>query len=205
MKNCFVETSLVLLQQSSYITNRDCFCTVTHNSVCTKSLFFRNLKISEAFLENTCFAMTSYLPLLSVGSQFGTEQQLSMLGLHKKMNFSIKNFFSKCDQIRNFLRIWSHLLKKSLMENFCSVCIFAILELLKHFWKHLFCDDVMLNTKQEIVIIYAYLAQKVFLRIWSHLLKKSLMENFSFCSVLFHHIFHLTADLHELYDGMRMW
>ena len=34
------------------------------------------------------------------------------------MKFSIKDFFSKCDQIRSFLRIWSHLLKKSLMENF---------------------------------------------------------------------------------------
>ena len=36
----------------------------------------------------------------------------------QKMNFSIKDFFSKCDQIRKKLRIWSHLLKKSLMENF---------------------------------------------------------------------------------------
>ena len=34
------------------------------------------------------------------------------------MKFSIKDFFSKCDKIRNFLRIWSHLLKKSYMENF---------------------------------------------------------------------------------------
>ena len=34
------------------------------------------------------------------------------------MKFSIKSFFSKCDQIRSFLRIWSHLLKKSLTENF---------------------------------------------------------------------------------------
>ena len=33
------------------------------------------------------------------------------------MKFSIKDFFSKCDQIRRKLRIWSHLLKKSLMEN----------------------------------------------------------------------------------------
>ena len=33
----------------------------------------------------------------------------------QKMKFSIKDFFS-------FLRIWSHLLKKSLMENFfCAV------------------------------------------------------------------------------------
>ena len=39
------------------------------------------------------------------------------------MNFPIKDFFSKCDQIRSFLRIWSHLLKKLLMENFtfCAV------------------------------------------------------------------------------------
>ena len=34
------------------------------------------------------------------------------------MKFPIKDFFSKCDQIRRKLRIWSHLLKKSLMENF---------------------------------------------------------------------------------------
>ena len=42
-----------------------------------------------------------------------------------KIKFSVKDFFSKCDQIHNFLRIWSYLLKKSLMENFifCAVRI----------------------------------------------------------------------------------
>ena len=35
-----------------------------------------------------------------------------------KMKFSKENFFSKCDQIHRKLWIWSHLLKKSLMENF---------------------------------------------------------------------------------------
>ena len=41
----------------------------------------------------------------------------------QKMKFSIRDFFSKCDQIRRKLRIWSHLLKKCLMENFifCAV------------------------------------------------------------------------------------
>ena len=34
----------------------------------------------------------------------------------QKAKFSIKNFSSKCGQIHSFLRIWSHLLKKSLME-----------------------------------------------------------------------------------------
>ena len=38
--------------------------------------------------------------------------------LHKKMKFPIKDFFSKCDQIHSFLRIWAHLPKKSLMGNF---------------------------------------------------------------------------------------
>ena len=38
------------------------------------------------------------------------------------MKFSIKDFFSKCAQIRSFLRIWSHLLKKSLMENYIFLC-----------------------------------------------------------------------------------
>ena len=37
----------------------------------------------------------------------------------KKMKFSIvEDFFSKCGQICSFLRIWSHLLKKSSVENF---------------------------------------------------------------------------------------
>ena len=32
----------------------------------------------------------------------------------QKLKFSIKDFFSKCDQIRSFLRIWSQL-------QFCAV------------------------------------------------------------------------------------
>ena len=44
----------------------------------------------------------------------------------QKMKFSIKDFFSKCDQIRSFLQIWSHLMKKFLMENFifCAMSVF---------------------------------------------------------------------------------
>ena len=43
--------------------------------------------------------------------------------LHKKMKFSMKDSSSKCDQIRRKLRIWTHSLEKSLMENFifCAV------------------------------------------------------------------------------------
>ena len=44
------------------------------------------------------------------------------------MKFSIKDFFSKYGQIRSFLRICSHLLKKSLIENFifCAVDLIEI-------------------------------------------------------------------------------
>ena len=50
---------------------------------------------------------------------FGATQVINSV-LHEKMKFFIKDFFSKCYQIRSQ---WSHLLKKSLMENFivCAV------------------------------------------------------------------------------------
>ena len=44
------------------------------------------------------------------------------------MKFSIKDFFSKCDQIRRKLWIWSHLLKKSLMENVIFLCSVSVLQ-----------------------------------------------------------------------------
>ena len=40
------------------------------------------------------------------------------------LKFSIKDFFSKCDQICSKLRIWSHLLKKFLMENFVFCVVY---------------------------------------------------------------------------------
>ena len=45
-----------------------------------------------------------------------------LLGTAQKIKFSIKNFISNCDQIRRKLPIWSHLLKKSLMEYFHFLC-----------------------------------------------------------------------------------
>ena len=42
------------------------------------------------------------------------------------MKFSIKDFFSKCDQIRRKLRNWLHLLKKYLMKNFIFCAVLAL-------------------------------------------------------------------------------
>ena len=49
------------------------------------------------------------------------------------MKFSIKDFFSKCDQIRGKLRILSYLLKKSVMENFIFCAVVMMRQLRKPF------------------------------------------------------------------------
>ena len=81
--------------------------------------------------------MTATFEKKSISHNFGNFQHSSIkaLDLRKlflshlhhcpKTKFSMKDFFSKRDQIRRKLRIWSHLLKKSLMKNFifCAVHI----------------------------------------------------------------------------------
>ena len=42
--------------------------------------------------------------------------------LHRKMKFSIKDLFSKCNQIRKKVQICSHLLQKSLLGKFIFLC-----------------------------------------------------------------------------------
>ena len=60
----------------------------------------------------------------------------------QKLKIFIKDFFSKFDQIRRKLRIWSHLLKKSLMENiiFCAV-ILSISPICLILLGHVICWD----------------------------------------------------------------
>ena len=55
----------------------------------------------------------------------------------QKVKFSTQDFFSKCDQSRRFLRIWSHLLKKSSMENFifCALHLNLVKQVLLHIIK----------------------------------------------------------------------
>ena len=43
----------------------------------------------------------------------------------QKLKFSITDFFSKYDQIRRKLRICSHLLKKSVLENFIFCAVYV--------------------------------------------------------------------------------
>ena len=53
------------------------------------------------------------------------------------MKFLIKNVFSKFDQIHRKLRIWSHLLKKSLMENFIFYAVIFACAMSSYFIKGL--------------------------------------------------------------------
>ena len=63
----------------------------------------------------------------------------------QKMKFSIKHLFSECDQIRRKLRFWSHLLKKSLIENFilCAVILSESWQLVQqeNWTRHYYIDN----------------------------------------------------------------
>ena len=56
----------------------------------------------------------------------------------QKMKFSITDFCSKCNQIRSFLRIWSHLLKKSVMENFIFCAMTVRVKQAKQYKNHVY-------------------------------------------------------------------
>ena len=64
--------------------------------------------------------MLSLISLIkSNSSTFGLMViQLQIYSQYIKWSFSLNEFFSKCNQIGRKMRSWSHLLKKSLNENF---------------------------------------------------------------------------------------
>ena len=51
----------------------------------------------------------------------------------QKMKFSFKDFSSKCDQIRSFLWIWSHLMEPSLMKSFIFCAVVSKLAAKNHY------------------------------------------------------------------------
>ena len=74
------------------------------------------------------------------------------------MKFSIKDFFSKCDQIRRSVRIWPHLLKKSLMKNFifCGVqetynlCLGRRIQVNSRSYSRMFSQIKILHIRQKV-------------------------------------------------------
>ena len=83
------------------------------SKVVTASNIFLKDKNEVVFnVPKYCSIFKNYFPTLAQN----LVSKLPLSPTAPKMKFSIKDFFSKCDQIRTKLRIWSHLLKKSLME-----------------------------------------------------------------------------------------
>ena len=89
------------------------------NGFVRKLQFEKRKTFDSNIYDGTIYANTF---IIDVGSFLNTLNQRKT-DTAQKIKFSIKDFFSKCDQIRWKLRIWSHLLKKSLIENFifCAV------------------------------------------------------------------------------------
>ena len=77
-----------------------------------------NLKIRQKFSQKT-YSNQKFWHLCYIHSYPSAVTILNA----QKMKFFIKNFFSKYDQVCRKLRIWSHLLKEFLIENFifCAV------------------------------------------------------------------------------------
>ena len=64
--------------------------------------------------------------------QFFFSRNFHFAAQKNAQKFFIKDLFSKCDQIRRKLRIWSHLLKKSFMKNFFFCVVFPLVLILTY-------------------------------------------------------------------------
>ena len=91
----------------------------------------------------------------------------------QKMKFSIKDFFSKCNQIRSFLRIWTHLLKKFLLKNI----IFVQCNVIFNYWWLQLYFTVLITCKLKFV-------SKESSWIWLVICKVSIVKNSFFGQVL---------------------
>ena len=71
----------------------------------------------------------------------------------QKIKLSVKNFFGKCDQICRDLRIWSHLLRNSLMQNF----IFCTGTFEMNLWTNSFCQEELFFNIKKLVFFWPLL------------------------------------------------
>ena len=92
--------------------------------ICTGSKDGKNAHMF--FTNSTCMAHFLVPFIVNTAVYFSQNQKefwkKAFLFTAQKIKLSMKEFFSKCDQIRRKQPIWSHLLKKFLMENFIFLC-----------------------------------------------------------------------------------
>ena len=65
---------------------------------------------------------------------YGYDQYRTGTHNARKMKFFINVFFSKCDQIPSLLRIWLHLLKKSLIGKFIFCAVSSTIDYNFNYW-----------------------------------------------------------------------
>ena len=96
--------------------------------------------------------------------QKGTLRSKGLTSTAQKMIFFIKDFFSKCDQIRMKPQIWSHLLKNSLIENFifCATIFFFSPNTMKKFRQCFLCNCVLSQNvmNASLGVVYLVFLQK---------------------------------------------
>ena len=124
------------------------------------------------------------------------------------MKFSIKDFFSKCDQTRSFLRIWSHLLKKSLVENFifCAVVLEAAKTSYANKTRESLPRYLAFGTFGELLIVFSTKVNLLYLFYSTagrccllHLIKQNcLLKSFLGTLILMNQVSHYLLSLLEL-------
>ena len=90
---------------------------------CFRILIFRSLILRRSCIFPFSFPIRqNYWMVIAIVNPLQGEEN-GNIGTAQKTMFFIKDFFSKCDQIRRKLLNWSQLLEKSLMKNFifCAV------------------------------------------------------------------------------------
>ena len=102
----------------------------------------------------------------------------------QKMKFSIKEFFSKCGQIRRSLGIWPHLLKISLMENFIF-CSTGWTTLLSSDEQHYLGCTIVLRTDCHVMPYFTNYKGLLTLAFWRTMMFTSIKHNFLLENIFF--------------------
>ena len=96
-------------------SDKSCKCWKTCKSISPKNLFTIFWLATKRFTALTC--PPRYFNDAWQNTNFnGSTYNVIINNTEQKMNVFIKDFFSKCDQIRSFLRIWLHLLENFLIS-----------------------------------------------------------------------------------------
>ena len=132
-------------------------------------------RLSVRITQLTNIFSRSVIETLKVWNIFRGDNKNTRTTTAQKIEFSVKVFFSKCDQIRRKLRIWSYLLKKSSWKISLSVLrtsndaflvfLLLILSIFHTFSRCLYCYFEQIIVSWEgciLTVIYIAHIEKMF-------------------------------------------